>query len=153
MAKGADLDTHRVDHERVALVMANGIPIPGGRYMLRMRAVHIHVADIIIVCVENRDFVILLQHLHADVPKHEGHAAGPTLVAGCGIGNLFLESSPCCFTTSAASGFKIGLVKSPTSSEMLLTPLGLAPVVVAPLLGASVRATSMETRERFRTGP
>jgi hypothetical protein len=58
--------------------------------MLRMRAVHMHVADIVIVCVKDRDFVLLLQHLHADVPKHEGHAAGPALVAGRGIGNLFL---------------------------------------------------------------
>jgi hypothetical protein len=87
----------------------------------------------IIVCVKDRDFVLLLQHLHADVPKHEGHAAGPTLVAGRGTGIFFLEISPCCFTTSAASGFKIGLVKSPTSSETLQTPLGLAPAVAAPL--------------------
>jgi hypothetical protein len=101
--------------------------------MLRMCAVHIHVADSIIVCVENRDSVLLLHHLHAEVPKHEGDAAGPALVGGRGIDKLFLENSPCCFTTSAASGFKIGLLKSPTSSELLLTPLGLAPAVFAPL--------------------
>jgi hypothetical protein len=30
--------------------------------MLRMRAVHMHVADSIIVCIENCDFVLLLHH-------------------------------------------------------------------------------------------
>jgi hypothetical protein len=58
--------------------------------MLWMRAVHMHVADIIIDCVDDRDLVVLLQHLHADVVKHEGYAAGPALVAGRGMGKLFL---------------------------------------------------------------
>ena len=46
-----------------------------------MRLVQAHVPDFVIVGVEERDLVRLLQHLHADVEENERHAAGPALIA------------------------------------------------------------------------
>ena len=50
--KRSDLDSHRIDHQRIAFVMADGIPIPGRRHLRRMRLVHAHIADLMIVDVE-----------------------------------------------------------------------------------------------------
>ena len=80
-------DSHRVDHQRVAFVMADGIAMPGRRHMRRMGGVQAHHARFIIVGIEDRDPVPLLEHLHADVPEDEGHPVGPALVARGRVGH------------------------------------------------------------------
>ena len=67
-------------------------------------------ADFVIVKIKDRDLVRLLQHLHAEIPKNVRHGFGPALVARGRIAHAGNEISPCFFTTSAAWGFKIGLV-------------------------------------------
>src|SRR5258708_1633029 len=44
--KGPDFDPHRVYDQRVAFVMADGIPIPRRGYLRRMLRIHAHVADL-----------------------------------------------------------------------------------------------------------
>jgi hypothetical protein len=72
--------------------------------------VHAHVADLMIVPIKDRDLVRLLEHLHSPIPKNVGHGFGPTLVAGVGAPTPLTSISPCFLTTSAAAGFKTGLV-------------------------------------------
>jgi hypothetical protein len=48
--------------------MANGIAKPGRLHLRRMRLVHAHVADFVIIVT-----VRLLEHLHSKVHKNEGH--------------------------------------------------------------------------------
>jgi hypothetical protein len=81
-SKRPNLDPYAVDHQRVAFVMADGIPIPGWRHARRMRLVHTHVADFVIVGIEDRDLVRLLEHLHPDIPQNEGHPSGPADMYG-----------------------------------------------------------------------
>jgi hypothetical protein len=38
----------RVDHQRVALIMAYGLALPSGRQMIRMGHVHAHVAHLMV---------------------------------------------------------------------------------------------------------
>jgi hypothetical protein len=86
-----DLDAQGVDHEWVALVMPDGMPVPGRRRLCRMRLVYTHVADFMIVRIENRDLMRLLEHLHSKVSENERHALGPTLVARSRIGHAGLR--------------------------------------------------------------
>jgi hypothetical protein len=102
IARGPDLDADGVDHQRVALVMADGIPIPRRRYLRRMRLVHAHVADFMIERIGSICIPI--------VRKTNGTPPGQHWVLGIGAGMPLNSISPCFFTTSAACGFKIGLV-------------------------------------------
>src|SRR5215471_15209710 len=52
--KWAALDSHGVDHHRVAFVVADGISIPGWRDMGRMRLVQTHLAELMIEGVKDR---------------------------------------------------------------------------------------------------
>ena len=81
------LNPHRIDHEHVAFVMADGVAIPGRRYARRMRLVHAHIADFMIVRIDDGDPIRFLQHLHSNVPKNKGHSSGPTLIARSRIGH------------------------------------------------------------------
>jgi hypothetical protein len=47
-----------------------------------MGLVQAHMADFMIEDIQDRDVVRLLEHLHAEVIKDEGHAAGSALVDG-----------------------------------------------------------------------
>src|SRR6266550_720296 len=75
------LNPHRIDDECVAFVMADGVAIPGRPYARRMRLVHAHIADLMIVRIDDGDLVRSLEHLHSNVPKNKGHSSGPTLIA------------------------------------------------------------------------
>src|SRR6516164_4146938 len=48
----------RVDHQNVALVMAYGLALPGGRRMIRMGHVHAHMAYLMVRKVEQGDLVL-----------------------------------------------------------------------------------------------
>jgi hypothetical protein len=80
-----DFDTYGVDHQCVAFIMPDGIPIPGRRHVRRMRLVHAHMTDFMIIGIQNGDLVRALDHLHSNVPENKRQASGPTLVAGSGI--------------------------------------------------------------------
>src|ERR1051326_6676427 len=55
--------------------------------MCGMLCVQAHMADFMIVGVDDRDLVLFLKHLHADVDgKHIRNAARPTLIAGRRVG-------------------------------------------------------------------
>ena len=89
----AALDAHCVDHQHVAFVMADRIPIPGRRDLSRMSFVHAHVPQFRALAVDHQDVVRPLQDLQQEVPKHIRDAAGPALVARrritlAGRGNL-----------------------------------------------------------------
>ena len=72
-----------VDHQRVAFVMADGIPVIG-QLTRRMRLVEIDGAGLVVALIQKHDAVGSLQHLHgSDERKHVGHAGGP---ASRGIG-------------------------------------------------------------------
>ena len=60
--------------------MADGIPVPGRRHLRRMGPVHAHLAELMIVVVEDRDLVRLLEHLDFKVPENIGHWLVGTLV-------------------------------------------------------------------------
>src|SRR6267154_1781195 len=76
----ACLDAHGVYYQRVAFIMAHGIPIPRGRHLRRMRLVHAHAADFMILGVQDGDLMGLLQQLNSKISKNVGHGFGPTLV-------------------------------------------------------------------------
>src|SRR6516164_7885343 len=59
----------------------------------------------------------------APLVRTKGTPPGQHWLRGLGKPTPANDTSPSFFTTSAASGFKIGLVQSPTSSRMLPTPL------------------------------
>src|SRR6516164_4130659 len=84
--KWADLDSHGVNHQRVAFVMANGISIPGWRHMRRMRLVQAHLAELMIERIKDRDLIGLLEQVHSIIDENEWHLLGPTLVARGWIG-------------------------------------------------------------------
>jgi len=50
--------------------------------MRRVRCIHTHMPHFVIVKIKHRDRFRLLQHLHAEIPKHVGHARRPALIAG-----------------------------------------------------------------------
>src|SRR5271168_2224068 len=83
-SKWPDLDPHGVYDQDVAFVMAHGIAIPGRRRLCRMRRIHPHVTDLMIVAIKNGDLVRLLDQLSCATRKNERHPSGPTLVAGVG---------------------------------------------------------------------
>ena len=85
--KRPDLDTHRINDQRVAFVMADRIPIPRWRHLRGMRLVHAHAADFIAMPVDHRDVIRPLEHLHQEIPKNVRHPAGPALVARGRIAN------------------------------------------------------------------
>jgi hypothetical protein len=55
------LDLVPVDHQRVALIIADRIPIPGRPRRDGMLLVHAHMADFVVLVVEYGDLVRLLQ--------------------------------------------------------------------------------------------
>jgi hypothetical protein len=59
------LDPNGVDHQRIALVMANRITVPGRRDARGMAPIHPDVTDLMVRHVKDHDTVRLLQHLHA----------------------------------------------------------------------------------------
>lgn len=85
--KRADLDADGIDDQHVAFVMADRIPVPGRRDHRGMRLVHADMAHFMIVRIEDLDLVLVLHDLHSDIPEHERHAAGPTLVARRRVGH------------------------------------------------------------------
>ena len=82
--EGADLHADSVNHQCVAFIMADGITKPGRSYLPRMGLVETHLTHLMIKDIEDRYFVRLLQHLHAEIPKHKWHAARPTFVRRIG---------------------------------------------------------------------
>jgi hypothetical protein len=64
--------------------MAYRVPVPGGRELHRMRLVHAHVPDFMVVGIENRHLVGLLKHLHPDIIKNERHPPGQHWLFGVG---------------------------------------------------------------------
>ena len=62
--------------------MADRISVHGWNDFFRMRLVHPHLAEVIIVLVDDGDFVRLLQQLDVEVPKDVGHGILETLVVG-----------------------------------------------------------------------
>jgi hypothetical protein len=63
MAYGRSADPHGVDHQRVAFKMAHRIPIQGRLHLRGMRLVHAYLAEFMILFVQKRDLVRLLQQL------------------------------------------------------------------------------------------
>jgi hypothetical protein len=61
--------------------MANGITVPGRRHRRGMRGIHAHMADFMIVRIDDDDLVRLLDQLHADIPNDKRDASRPTLPA------------------------------------------------------------------------
>jgi hypothetical protein len=82
--KRPDLDAHGVNHQRAAFVVADRISLPARRHVRRMGLVQAYVADLVIVGVENREFVRLLEHLHSNIPKNERYPTGQDWLAGVG---------------------------------------------------------------------
>ncbi len=76
----ARLDSNGIDHQRIALVMADGISKPGRRQLRGMSLVQAHVADFMIEDIQDGDAVRPLEHLHAEIIKDERHPAGPALI-------------------------------------------------------------------------
>jgi hypothetical protein len=62
--KRTNLNSHSVDHQRVALVVADRIALPGRRHVRRVRLVHAHLTKLISVRIKDRDLVRLLDKLH-----------------------------------------------------------------------------------------
>jgi hypothetical protein len=56
----------RVDYQCVALIMANGLALPGGRWARSMGHVHAYTADLMITEIQHSDFVALLYHLDTE---------------------------------------------------------------------------------------
>jgi hypothetical protein len=75
-----NLDPHRVDHQGVAFVTGHGITIPGRRHFGGMRLVQAHVADFMILVVDDRDLVWLLKNQHCEILIDVRYRFGPTLV-------------------------------------------------------------------------
>src|ERR1700686_750253 len=79
--KRPNLESHGVDHQCVAFVMAHGIPVPGWRHLRGMRLVHAHTPNFMIFVVKHCDLVGLLQQCHCRVRENKGHPFRPALVA------------------------------------------------------------------------
>ena len=88
---GADLDSHRVDHQRVAFVMADGIAMPRGNHLFGVRAVHPYTAELMILHVQDGHHMRLLDHLHFVDPEDIGRGHGRALVRGIGKGHSGLR--------------------------------------------------------------
>src|SRR5207342_345882 len=80
------LHSDSIYHKRFAFVMADGITIPRWLYLRRMRLIQANVTDFVVKGVKYGDFVLLLEHLHAEVPENVRYTSGPTLVAWCRVG-------------------------------------------------------------------
>src|SRR5258708_4967455 len=74
-----DFDSHGIYYQRVALVVANRIPIPGCRHLRGMWFVHAHVADLMIVGIKENDLVGLLEHLHCNAVEDVRNGLRPAL--------------------------------------------------------------------------
>ena len=74
----SQFEPDRIDHQRVAFVMTDGIAVPGGRDLRGMLLVQAHAADLVILHVKENDLILLLQHLHflnpEDVRRHHRQA-------------------------------------------------------------------------------
>jgi hypothetical protein len=77
----SDLDADGVDHQRVVLVVADGIAVPGRRDLRGMIRVHAHVAHFGALAVDHQNAVRPLEDLHQEIPEDVRHAARPTLIA------------------------------------------------------------------------
>src|SRR5580700_2929814 len=69
--KPSDLDAHGIYHQFVALIMANGIPIPRRRHLRWMRLIHAYLTELMIKGVKDSDLVRLLKHLHSTIYRNE----------------------------------------------------------------------------------
>jgi hypothetical protein len=76
-----------IDHQRVTLVVADGIPVPGRRHRRRMRLVQAHPANFVILTIQDRYLVRLLNHLHLYTLENKRHRFGPALVGRVRIGD------------------------------------------------------------------
>src|SRR5258708_19455589 len=72
-------DPDGVDDQSIAFVMADGISVYGRNHLCGMRLIHPHLAEIIIVLVDDGDLSGLLQQLDIEVPKNIGHRVLETL--------------------------------------------------------------------------
>jgi hypothetical protein len=84
--------------------------IPRRRHLRRMSLVHAYAADFMILGVQDHDLTDLLQYLNSKISKNVGTGSGQHWLFGVGYATPVNEISPCFFTSSAAWGFKIGLV-------------------------------------------
>jgi hypothetical protein len=66
-----------VDHQRVAVVMADRVAIPGRLCLCTMRLIHAHVSDVRPLIVDDRDLVGLLEQLHSEILVNLRHGFGP----------------------------------------------------------------------------
>jgi hypothetical protein len=107
---GADFDSDRVDDQRVALVMTDGIPVGGRRHVRRMSRIHANLAEFMIVIVKDGDLVRPLENLNFEVPENIGHRLVDALVVRVRKVRPDSEISPRFLTISAAGGLRIGLV-------------------------------------------
>src|ERR1051326_8734285 len=78
--EGAWLDGYGIDHQRVALIMADGVAIIGRFHIGWMLRMHADLADLMIELIDDRDPVGLLEHRHSN-RQNEGYPVGPTLIA------------------------------------------------------------------------
>src|SRR5262249_29716968 len=76
----SDPDAHGVDDQRVTLIMADGIAVPGWSQLCRMLRVHAHMADLRIVLIEDDDLVRGLQDLGWGIGEREWRPFEPALV-------------------------------------------------------------------------
>jgi hypothetical protein len=77
----SDLDAHGIDDQRVAFIVPHGIAVPGRLHLCRMRLVHAHLAELMIVGIQDKDLVRGLYYLRWAFRKIERWPSRPTLVA------------------------------------------------------------------------
>src|SRR6266446_10711319 len=76
----ADFDADRVDDERVAFIMTDGVAAPRRSHTRRMLLIQADAANLLIADIEYRDLVLLLQHAHFQRPPGIGRRPRRALV-------------------------------------------------------------------------
>src|SRR6185369_6981625 len=84
-----DLYADGVDDERVALIVTDGVAVPGRGDLRRMRLVHAHMTDLAVVLIEDHDLVARLHDLRRAIRKYERRALEPTLVVRVRIAHAY----------------------------------------------------------------
>src|SRR5947207_14666950 len=93
------VQSYRVDHQRIAFVMADRFAVPGFRRVLGVLYIHVDMADLAVARIDDGDFLARweLQHLHmvAQIQTF-GNAGRPTqrLMFHVGMTGYLLVGDP-----------------------------------------------------------
>ena len=119
-------DADRVNHQRIAFIMADRIAVPRRRHLRRVRRIEADLTDFMILIENHHNSIGQLQHLHGHVLEQERHRLRPALVRRIGEGH--------------AGERKIALLLDHRRGPGLQDRIGVVPDQLAIIAGALIVA-------------